>query len=548
MDSVGIEEFLAEEEEEGYLAEQLYSNNPQPTSFVLAHGLSILQLLATSAATTSEPNEFVSANHFLKLTTRLALLEGCFSPQRRLPPEMLGLIFTFCLDDDLTTEYTLSEEEHMLIVLGQVCSRWRAVVRIMIGFWTKLHFRTAAMKPCNAAVTQHLISLSRDMPLSLRFSSLIFDGDEEYIQRSNDSDGQASAMDLPSLSALECVVDRLEQLELDVTATDFRCSLVNRSDMEFCMLSTLSISVVDSRKCDFEDCLEIFRNAPVLRTLTIVGDEPPSVGEDGWPHMDTVWCSSFPWNQLTNLTIDIGIIAAEARKILCLCTALEVAVFSKLADDPAEEDARFGRVLYPDSTLPNLRELSITSDRMFCCDVLECMWLPNLESLTLEMFNCLDANPILRDLAQRSNFSLLRLRLCGLDGFDRTADVLHSFLTHISTLQELDLQYCSDLVGLMKSFTYPRSQGGLALLRFPHLRVFTVTQPDLGPDGECPKSFLRLVESLSHHAGGGGETPCPVLETIRIPFHADGGTRMKEQLASVCANGFNIEYLSSDPE
>ncbi|KAK7033373.1 hypothetical protein R3P38DRAFT_3352521 [Favolaschia claudopus] len=488
---------------------------------------------------------------------------------------MLNLIFSFCIDDHGMDDYTVCDDRHILNILSKVCSCWRVVMRSTIGFWTTLHFCTSAKKLCNAAITQHLLSLSRDMPLSLHFFTFVFPRDEENIQQSDDEhDGQASTVDLsappnqqlerassssppsfeelrdmiirlPSLSALASVAHRLKQLELDVTAKDFRCcSLVRYRDLEFRMLSTLSISVDDSREFDFGNFLEKFHNAPALQTLTIVGDEPLFVGDDGWPHMDTVRCSNFPWNQLTNLTLDIGIIAAEAREILCLCTALETAVFSKLADDPEEDDLRPGRTLHPGSTLllPNLRELSIASDALFCCDLLERMWLPNLESLNLDVFHCIDCLDILRDLGQRSKFRLLHFSLCELD---HEARALRSFLTQIPTLQELDLQHCSDFTGLIKYFTYPRSQLGLPLLQFPDLRVFTVPQPRLQSVAECSESLLKLVESLSHYAGG-DETPCPVLETVWIPLsyhYADGGARIKEQLASVCANGFNIEYL-----
>ncbi|KAK7052346.1 hypothetical protein R3P38DRAFT_2859862 [Favolaschia claudopus] len=541
--------------------ELLIRSNAPPAPPLLAYGRrSFLHYLDFSVPSNTELHELASSNELSEFIERraslLGHLKGFFSPLRRFPPEMLGHIFAFCRDNSLAANHTVCDEQHALMVLGNVCSRWRAVLRSMPELWSDLHFSTPAMMTRNAAVTQHLLGLSRNRPLSLRISTPTGEDAVDCmapLQRFRGlpltsltvEEVQEIVMGLPLLWTLRTVVDKLETLTMVVTAEDSSFSHFVFGVMEFCTLSELSISVVDSKAFDFESFLEYFRFAPSLRRLAIKGDVAPLHVED---HTDvsSVFCSNFAWHQLTTLTINMGVPALEARDILCLCTGLEIATFSELADQSEEElEERRGRIFFPDiCTLSSLRRLSLTSgSSIHCCDLLERMSFPKLESLTLDLDTSLDVFPIVLDLVRNSRFHLLHLNLCQLD--DLAIDELCSILMEIPSLETLSIEHCDAYDELIeKCFTYPCSEDGLPLLRFPRLRTF-ILDPLSVDSGDCPSNVLKLVESLSHYAGGSA-TPCPVLGTIRLPFYrcnAEEETRFKQQLASVCADGFNLEYL-----
>ncbi|KAK7031853.1 hypothetical protein R3P38DRAFT_829320 [Favolaschia claudopus] len=532
----------------------------------------------------SNPDALSPEQYARSLNRFYTLLKGVLSPLRRFPPELLGLIFTFCRDHCLEAGYTVCDERHTLMALGEVCCRWRAVLRSMRAVWNHLHFSTSAMKPCNAEVTQHLLGLSGAMRLSLCFSTMEDDdsseGSADYIEESEaetvdvkqagveDSDVEQvddagtivtapipfviipltpedireAVQGFPTLGVLGSVADRLEHLELQATSDDLRfCGFAECEDTEYSILSSLTIRIIDLEHVFLERQLTAFRVAPSLQTLVIAG-ESASYMHDGSRHYSSIGDPDFPWNQLTNLILDIDIIVFEAREILCQCGAVEIATFSRLAGDDEE---RLGlRMTFPVvTTLHNLRELSIASDTFYASDILEGLSLPNLESLTI---NAWDSNfvPVLRDLQATSKFTLLHFSLLG---YYKVEDICR-LLSQTPSLKTLEILYCDRENALFEALTYtaPQSERSTPLLRLSNLRILTLDPSRMFGPVECPENLVKLMDSLSHFSGG-CETPCPNLETLRIslPIFLSEERRkiIKEQLAGpVCADGFNLVY------
>ncbi|KAK7031876.1 hypothetical protein R3P38DRAFT_3265841 [Favolaschia claudopus] len=531
----------------------------------------------------------MSYGEFLQLLERFPrFVTGLSSPLRRFPPELLSLIFTFCRDDCLEAGYTVCDPRHTLMALGEVCSRWRAVLRSMPGVWNHLHFSTSAMKPCNAEVTQHLLGLSRQLPLSLRFSSVVqvseddtssqdsgHDFDEKVNSEKADvevGDGTAAVEKgsgvvgvgppktlvlrissreekmwavrvFPTLEVARLVADRLEYLHIHATSDDLRfCNFLESRDTTFSILSSLTVTIVDT-EFFFQDLLTVFHTAPSLRKLLINDGETVEMSIDDSSRPYHIGEPDFPWNQLTVLTIDIALVVFDAREVLCECEALEVATFSRLIDDPLEERLSL-RMAFPTiTTLLNVREFSITSEAHYAADILEDMSLPNLESLTIDAWHS-DFIPVLGDLEKNSKFNLLHFTL---HGYDDNLENVFPFLSQTPSLETLDFQHCNPTNTFYESLTYtaPQSQRSTPLLHLPNLRILTLNPLEIFGPIECPEDFVKLLDSLSHFSGG-CDTPCPRLKTLRLSLSAflaeEGRKIIEEQLAPVCGDSFDLVY------
>ncbi|KAK6985071.1 hypothetical protein R3P38DRAFT_3102778 [Favolaschia claudopus] len=457
------------------------------------------------------------------------LINGLSSPLRRFPPELLSHIFMLCRED--CWHRICDEDSHTLITLGKVCSRWRTISREMPQLWTKMHFSTWALRPCNAAGTRHLLDLSRDLPLSLHISTVVA-MDDSSSQGSDDNGEEVPNLvsesspanlnqplvmrelfnDKPSIDAI-----RSSLYGFSHPMTSFFNDFLECHNPEFPILSSLSITVFGSDCFCFEDLLTVFHAAPNIKELWIdYDDDEPPYAPFG-PRSYAIGWPDFPWNRLRKLTIIVEIFADEARTILCQCEALEIAAFSEL-------HRRRGGLFPEICTLSDLRELSISSSARHVCDILECMSLPSLQSLTIETRRC-NFLPVLVDLRKNSKFALLHLNLRGLD--TTSTDPNYPLLAEVPTLETLVVECCPCKTELHGSLTYTPSPSK-PLLRLPHLRILAVDAWETRDSTVCPDSF------------DGSATPCPNLKTLRALFPFQHSKPIEQQLAPVCADGFDL--------
>ncbi|KAK7007387.1 hypothetical protein R3P38DRAFT_3281627 [Favolaschia claudopus] len=549
----------------------LRSNDPPSPDDIAQIRLFHQRLLACSSLVAESPLELPDVDvalsydkYFEFLEQFLSLINGLSSPLRRFPPELLSHIFMLCRED--CWHRICDEDSHTLITLGKVCSRWRTISREMPQLWTKMHFSTWALRPCNAAGTRHLLDLSRDLPLSLHISTVVA-MDDSSSQGSDDNGEEVPNLvsesspanlnqplvfpdrythevmrelfnDKPSIDAIRSVAARLESLCMDFTSDDFFFNdFLECHNPEFPILSSLSITVFGSDCFCFEDLLTVFHAAPNIKELWIdYDDDEPPYAPFG-PRSYAIGWPDFPWNRLRKLTIIVEIFADEARTILCQCEALEIAAFSELIDDAEDVATRLGqRKVFPEiCTLSDLRELSISSSARHVCDILECMSLPSLQSLTIETRRC-NFLPVLVDLRKNSKFALLHLNLRGLD--TTSTDPIYPLLAEVPTLETLVVECCPCKTELHGSLTYTPSPSK-PLLRLPHLRILAVDAWETRDSTVCPDSFVKLLDSLSHYAGGSA-TPCPNLKTLRALFPFQHSKPIEQQLAPVCADGFDL--------
>ncbi|EEB93091.1 hypothetical protein MPER_08302 [Moniliophthora perniciosa FA553] len=101
-------------------------------------------------------------NRHVELSRLVQQLSGMTKTNiRRLPPELLSIIFTGCWEDAETDEELnfTSWNRHITLILSHVCSQWRAIVLSDPRLWSRiiLHFE----RRFNPAIARRITNLTR---------------------------------------------------------------------------------------------------------------------------------------------------------------------------------------------------------------------------------------------------------------------------------------------------------------------------------------------------------------------------------------------------
>ncbi|KAF9262432.1 hypothetical protein L218DRAFT_960251 [Marasmius fiardii PR-910] len=234
----------------------------------------------------------VQRNAMLRATNRLrAMIEPSI---RKLPVEVLSPIFAFYLEDSLSSP---SESGlHPLVLLGQVCAKWRAAVYSNPIFWSMIH--SALLSPTrgdyrNSEVarrfTRFYLGASHGCPLQISFERRLCDGAFHELKQHSDrwrdvsieylpGRGREFPDNLPLLEVLAFAVKtaspewwtafplRLETPRLrELVLSGGNLALAPRF-----VTKCLTRLVIKDKDVDFVELLKFLKERPRLSTLELV--------------------------------------------------------------------------------------------------------------------------------------------------------------------------------------------------------------------------------------------------------------------------------------
>ncbi|KAJ6481230.1 hypothetical protein C8R47DRAFT_593314 [Mycena vitilis] len=279
--------------------------------------------------------------------------EGILSPLRRMPTELLSLIFDFA-----TRRRQWYGPDTDLWIISQVCLRWRATVCTQPALWTfiNLDFRERLVEPRTMTEFRLEIQLQRSghLPLDVVFTSGF--------------DRICTERESGLLHKLANHCARWEKIRIDGPLSLSACLTTVRGNLP--LLRKLQV-VFHRGDGEFEGSVDIFEFAPNLQEASLNLDHPwgvPSVNQ------------TLPFSQLLRYvgrnTWDnhLNILRLASNLVECV---LDVDVMSM-----------------PPSTLvtlPHLRRLSMSRSNL-----LDCLDTPQLEELY-----CCSASDHLSSLFQR---------------------------------------------------------------------------------------------------------------------------------------------------
>ncbi|KAJ7625619.1 hypothetical protein FB45DRAFT_921869 [Roridomyces roridus] len=243
--------------------------------------------------------------------------EGALSPLRRMPPEILSLIFTS------TFSRTLFSEQSAPWIASAVCSRWR-LIALSPTFWTTIsdqdhHFNLFNL---NAQLAR-----SGDLPLTITFTCEV---------QSITADYESKVADLLAAHSA-----RWETISLDGPEVFF--SRIQRTLPQFPMLRKLEVEI-QSTEPPASSTLSIFSHAPRLAEA--------SINVSSWPFPVAM---VLPWHQLSRYraTVEWGGLADLASASALVECMLD------LGADQEPANLNLGTIL-----LPRLLRLSISHRRI----------------------------------------------------------------------------------------------------------------------------------------------------------------------------------------
>ncbi|KAK7039619.1 hypothetical protein R3P38DRAFT_2900753, partial [Favolaschia claudopus] len=208
--------------------------------------------------------------------------KACFAPIRRLPPEVLGLIFAVVVQETASRSLSI-EMDNAPWMLTRICRHWSAVALSNPALWTRLDLHLHRIGEKGAIpLTRLQIERSQNMPLTLKISD-----DDDWQRESH------PVLDIVlSASAQWGIVDvHTHPLLLE------QISKARRFDSLTTFLITIDFSADDrfDTVSKYDDAFwNVFSVAPKLRHFRALS----------WDTENTYVSPSFslPWHQLTRLS------------------------------------------------------------------------------------------------------------------------------------------------------------------------------------------------------------------------------------------------------
>ncbi|KAF8191613.1 hypothetical protein K438DRAFT_1935407 [Mycena galopus ATCC 62051] len=234
------------------------------------------------------------------------------SPIRKLPPEVLGIIFLA----------SVGPEPNVIPVVSQVCRHWRDLVEGTPRLWSNISIGRTRFRFNQRYMNLASLFLDRSMnqPLSISIRK---------------------GVDTRLVALLRQHAHRWGTLRLSSTDMGFYNSL--GLDAPLLMLEALEILEIatEPKPEPMDDPIKIFQNAPKLKSVVL---QSPL---EFW---------DLPWAQLTRLQYDVPSVA-QALQTLRLCPHLEECAFDKLNQAVEDPDR-----IAPIRPLHNLRFLRLAVD------------------------------------------------------------------------------------------------------------------------------------------------------------------------------------------
>lgn len=341
-----------------------------------------------------------------RLRASIRTKTNILSPIRRLPPEILSLIFLYW--HDVGGVYGRSAGTPFL--LSHVSSHWRKIVFSTPRLWASftVSYRGKQLDDNSLKDLTNYLLLSRPYPLHVS------------IVRGGADMGNIFKALLPSLN-------RVQKLFVPNSPQEAWLALLNGPQTSYAMpiLEDLTLYRISNPSGEVSPQLFVFRDAPLLRHVQIA-----SLSD---------WL--MPWSQLTKLTI-LDCHASKIRPIIPQCQSLVHADFAigwDLDDNVADA---------PIQTLGNLSEFSASfdyhdDDDSDCMRLFQPFVMPVLEILCLTNIGGWDAHhvPLLLEYVfLRSGQSLRSLEL---ESIKIAPGEITDVLGSLPCLESLHCSHCS---------------------------------------------------------------------------------------------------------
>lgn len=259
----------------------------------------------------------------MDITTKRAQLqevsnahEALISPLRRIPPEILQMIFVWCLPTNRNAVMHASEAP---VLLGRVCSRWRQISLNTPEVWATLHIVPPNVNFSKLTSSAARFQRKRDLIEMWLKRSGACPLDISFVWFAGDSEDEIKLCG-SLLEALVPMCSRWRVLDFQAPLKMFK-PFVGLTVQDVPLLEGMSL--MDNRTpldADTVDCwpnsLEFVESASKLRTFTLTffsgGIRLPSI----------------PWYQLTILYLESNISfffcdSAEMLSTLAQCTSLQ---------------------------------------------------------------------------------------------------------------------------------------------------------------------------------------------------------------------------------
>lgn len=212
--------------------------------------------------------------------------------------ELLGKIFEHCIHME-KGEYKgvlQSYNSNAPLLLGQICSRWRAVAITTPSLWCTIRIAKGEYiaSDCGLAKFENWLRRSGSLPISLYLC-------DHYIVGNVHHDRERL------FQALATSRHRWQYISLDITPQSY--GEIFRMTDSLPLLRKLALSF--SRGIGWNDIeVNVFKDAPLLRDVSLVGEALPKL-------------SRLPWNQMTDLICNLPDFNwKKYLRILRLCSSL----------------------------------------------------------------------------------------------------------------------------------------------------------------------------------------------------------------------------------
>lgn len=445
--------------------------------------LSISNASRQSLAKNDSPRSFARLSRARIIVRRkmdrcvIALSPG---PIRRLPPEILGEIFSYCL-----WPVHPPHPSSAPLLLCQINCLWREITTTTSSLWNCLDFTPQGVHELTRFLYreswfngQHISPLhnwlmhSRSSQLNLR------------IQEPN----SGMVQHLVSV-ALTPNVGEIKRLEIRLPRGVSRRALRSFFSLPSNSMHSLKYLMLVG-DIPYDSSVTVFQSPPVLTHLSIshLDQAVGSYVAGDVPTLEPI----FPWNTLTHLVITRHIQPEEWTSVLSVCNSLEVGLFvinlrngPVPANDQVANEAGHGcgysdiPVLASPIIQTNLTELEvdISCGKLISLDNFH---FPALNAIRIRRSHFLASpQPLvpLNDFSWQNSLTFLthstQLRTLSLTGDVGSVEELKALFRHTPSVDFLDLNINIDYMALLPALTVPESPiGSRALLpRLEHLRM-----------------------------------------------------------------------------
>ncbi|KAJ7061335.1 hypothetical protein C8F01DRAFT_1083522 [Mycena amicta] len=322
-----------------------------------------------------------------------------------MPSEILGEIFGHCVDECHRQEICTFHVRSAVIVLANVCTRWRVVVLRTPRLWDRVSFhrRLSSVPVCVDELMQR--SAARPLEVTIIFSEYIYSA---YWQRVSHDSSVSILQQLLQSSVFQARVGRLE-----AALNLFWYRHVVIATPVFDVLHTLNLTLCGPNdEADIWSVCSRFRNAPSLRNVLLRSLGAVIIRQCLPP---------LPFAQLETLEFDIPVDALVVHSILKRSLSLRKAIFPRIVNDTRYSTIDITRL--PAATSLPLLETFIGTGRLSLkfelgkYPLLQAFTLPSLKTFELSARSPSARADMslsfLPSFQRRSGFSLTTLRIVG---------------------------------------------------------------------------------------------------------------------------------------